>query len=272
MHRATWGYTNIALLTPRRQVRSRVAPADERLVRLAYWDWEEWRNHTARSGLNLRVVTSHTYTTVQIDALAMMLSYSRLSPVFRQEVRGVLRQILTQSMLDFHLGIGRSRGRSPRLRAGPEVEAPFVYGPHPLSALRRSVVPVGDLLPPLARREISEATFCRPARTWPCRAPTVQASDFLDARITCRPTTLWAASDAHALTAQRFLSPDLQSETPRCGWPLSPTARPRGIGRQARGNLLAAHYLISTGRPPPREHELNRPFERASNKSAGHAE
>jgi len=89
-HRATWQYTNIALLN--------IA--------------EEWRNHTSRWG-GITEFNSLAYTETQIHALAMMLT-CRADESFLKEVRMVLRHMITSVVLDFHPEIGRITGPQSR--------------------------------------------------------------------------------------------------------------------------------------------------------------
>jgi hypothetical protein len=112
-HRATWGYTNIALLNIAGKLLIGSALNDDRQRRLAYWDWEEWRNHTARMGV-INETFSNCYTLVQLEALAQMLTCADADPGFRGEVRQALRHLLTACVQDFHPGIGRVTGTQSR--------------------------------------------------------------------------------------------------------------------------------------------------------------
>ena len=115
-HRATWGYTNIALLNMASKLMISEVLSDPRAEKLACWDWEEWRNHTARFGM-ITEYNSVCYTTVQIEALAMMLSCTNANPVLLGEVRSVMRHLITAAVLDYHPGVGRITG--PQSRAYP---------------------------------------------------------------------------------------------------------------------------------------------------------
>lgn len=114
-HRATWGYTNIALLNMASKLMIGDVLGDPRARKLAYWDWEEWRNHTVRLG-TITEYNSLCYTTVQINAFAMMLTCNA-DPQFLHEVRGALRHLIAASVMDYHPGVGRITG--PQSRAYP---------------------------------------------------------------------------------------------------------------------------------------------------------
>lgn len=252
MHRATWGYTNITLLNLAGKLAVGSLLRDERIVRLAYWDWEEWRNHTARSGLFAEWY-SHTYTTVQIDALAMILTYPHLEPAFLQEVRGVLRQLITQSMLDFHPGIGRITG--PQSRA---------YEPDRKWKHRSCMDMIPYLLTgdptlmeglvgfPWIGAEISEADLLPAARHLPLPRTTVQTSDFL------RRTNHLAADYAlgsiqmstHLVGAQLPVFLVYKSSQSRCGMAFVPNGAPAGYwAEQKDGDLLAAVTWLLDRKP-----------------------
>ncbi len=112
-HRATWGYTNIALLNMAGKLLIGSVLNDDRQRRLAYWDWEEWRNHTARMGV-INETFSNCYTWVQLEALALMLTCPEADPAFCGEVRMALRHLLTACAQDYHPGIGRVTGTQSR--------------------------------------------------------------------------------------------------------------------------------------------------------------
>ena len=133
-HRATWGYTNIALLNIAGKVMIGDCLGDPRARDIAFWDWEEWRNHTARLGM-VTEYNSVCYTFVQIHALAMMLTCD-VDPAFLTEVRSVLRHLLSAMLLDFHPAVGRITGpqsrayendRRRRLRSGMQTVLHLVW-------------------------------------------------------------------------------------------------------------------------------------------------
>ena len=111
-HRATWGYTNIALLNIAAKAMIGDCLGDPRATQLAFWDWEEWRNHTAHLGM-ITEYNSVCYTFVQLHALAMMLA-CETNDAFRTEVRSVLRHLLSSVLVDFHPRVGRITGPQSR--------------------------------------------------------------------------------------------------------------------------------------------------------------
>ena len=111
-HRATWQYTNIALLNIAAKLCIAEMIDDSRARKIAWWDWEEWRNHTAHLGA-ICEYNSPTYTMVQIEALAVILALD--SPAaFHREIRSVLRHLVTATVLDYHEGIGVPTGPASR--------------------------------------------------------------------------------------------------------------------------------------------------------------
>jgi len=134
-HRATWGYTNIAILNMASKLLIGDVLDDPRARDLTYWDWEEWRNHTARLGA-ITEYNSLGYTTVQIHGLAMMLT-CRADERFLKEVRMAMRHLITACVLDYHPAVGRITGpqsrayegdRRMRGRSGMDTVLHFVLG------------------------------------------------------------------------------------------------------------------------------------------------
>jgi len=111
-HRATWGYTNIALLNMAAKLMIADVLDNSRARKIAYWDWEEWRNHTVRLA-TIPEYNSLSYTTVQIDALAMMLA-CKTCEAFQREVRNAMRHLIASVAADYHPAVGRVTGPQSR--------------------------------------------------------------------------------------------------------------------------------------------------------------
>ena len=111
-HRATWEYTNIAILNMASKLCIADILGDVRARKIAYWDWDEWRNHVARLGF-LPEYNSPNYTSVQAHGLAIMLDCEADSD-FHREVLSVLRHLLTSLVLDYHEVIGLPTGAASR--------------------------------------------------------------------------------------------------------------------------------------------------------------
>ncbi|PIY49437.1 MAG: hypothetical protein COZ05_00445 [Armatimonadetes bacterium CG_4_10_14_3_um_filter_59_10] len=116
-HRATWEYTNIALLNMASKLLIGDVLDDPRARDLSYWDWEEWRNHSARLGA-ITEYNSVCYTYVQIHALAMMLTCNSASEQLLREVREAMRHLITAAVFDYHPAIGRITGPQSRAYEG----------------------------------------------------------------------------------------------------------------------------------------------------------
>jgi len=111
-HRATWGYTNIALLNLAAKLSIADVLRHKRALALTGWDWEEWRNHTCRLG-TICEYNSLTYTAVQIDALSIMLS-CEAPEILLREVRAVRRHLLASVLADYHPAVGGVTGPQSR--------------------------------------------------------------------------------------------------------------------------------------------------------------
>lgn len=134
-HRATWEYTNIAVLNMASKLMIGDVLADSRARSLACWDWEEWRNHTARLGA-IPEYNSLTYTAVQIHGLAMMLACAKPEKLIC-EARMAMRHLITAAVLDYHPGAclitgpqSRTSTHSRRYRGGTGMDTVlhFVLG------------------------------------------------------------------------------------------------------------------------------------------------
>ncbi len=111
-HRCTVHYTNIVLLNL--AVRLCVADALDwpRARAIAGWEWEEWRNAISRLGF-IPEYNSPAYTAVQIDALAIMLA-CKAEPAMHDEIRRVMRHLITEAVANYHPAIGMVTGPQSR--------------------------------------------------------------------------------------------------------------------------------------------------------------
>jgi hypothetical protein len=253
-HRATWGYTNIALLNLASKIMIADVMDDPRAEKLAYWDWEEWRNHTAR----LATITEYNtvcYTGVQIDAFALMLA-CRADPRFLREIRAAMRQLIAASVMDFHPGAGRitgaqSRAYPPdrRLRGASLMDTILHFvlrTPAPEKGCTMWLgAPLGpdDLLPAARNLPLPRETRCA---THGHVRYNYLADDFALGHLSGR--NHWSGTTVPFYLAHR-------SRTPRCGIPVMQTpAQAEGyFAVQHEGRLLAATLWMADraadGRP-----------------------
>lgn len=164
-HRATWEYTNIALLN----MAAKLAVGDvldlPRATALAGWDWEEWRNHCSRLG-TIPEHNSLAYTGVQIHALAIMLT-CRAPAAFHREVRQALRHLVAAALGDYHPGVGRLTGPMSR---GAYRDRGGSYMDLVLALVREDPLPAEPVLPwigaPLGTADILPAVRDLPLPRW----------------------------------------------------------------------------------------------------------
>ncbi|MCF7855698.1 MAG: hypothetical protein K9N51_12935, partial [Candidatus Pacebacteria bacterium] len=250
-HRCTWGYTNIHLLNIAAKLMVADVMDDARMRAIACWDWEEWRNHTARLGM-ITEYNSPPYTRVQIDALAMILTTDAPEALLR-EVRAAMRHLITDAVLNYHPGVGMLTGPMSRAYEGNRRTG----GNAGIYALLKRVlgtpgaedewglwlgVPVGpeDLLP-MGRdlalpRQTSEST------------PDFSRTNYLDKRFALGSVTGSARLFGHEVP---FLLAYKNDTSKRCSIPVMVENRTNSVhghwSQQHEGNLLTASvWLVET--------------------------